>query len=147
MFTKSRPDSTEQVTTGINPVQPTAESQQTPGYGTRAGRFSRRLRRPVLGLATVACMLALGVGAASAAQAQVNPATPHHVFLWGDCSVNLGNVQTSNGAAVGGADVMCNSTRGYITAHVYLWRAQPGSSWVLVGSGGGTDYNNHGLYA
>ena len=146
MSTKSRPSSTEQVTTGINPVQPTAESEQTPGHRTQAGRFSRRLRRPVFGLAAAACMLALGVGAASAAQAQVNPAAPHYVFPWGDCSVNVGSVATPNGAAVGGVDVTCNSTRGHITAYVYLYR-DIGGSWVLVGSGGGTDYNNHGLYA
>jgi len=58
--------------------------------------------------------------------------------------VNLGNVRTSNGAALGGADITCNHYRGYITAYVYLYRWNE-SSWVRVGSGGGTDYDNNGL--
>jgi hypothetical protein len=117
------------------PISPEAPliQQIVPG---RRGHFSRRLLRPVLALAASACTLALGLGVASAAQAQVNPAGPHHVWAWGDCSVTLGNVKTSNGAAVGGADITCGHYRGHITASVYLYRYN-GSSWVRVGSGGG----------
>ena len=60
---KSGPSSTEQVTTGINPVQPTAESKQAPGNGNQAGRFSRAAcADSVFGLAATACMLALSRG-------------------------------------------------------------------------------------
>jgi hypothetical protein len=127
------------------PASQEAPLTQQVGPGPR-GHLPRRLPRPVLALAASACTLALGLGAASAAQAQVNPAGPHHVWAWGDCSVTLGNVKTSNGAAVGGADITCGHYRGSITAYVYLYRYN-GSSWVRVGSGGGTDYNNYRLSA
>jgi hypothetical protein len=110
-------------------------SQVVPVPGRR-GRVTRRVRRPMIGLATALCTLALGLGAASAAQAQVNPGGPHYYFPWGDCSVALGNVAWTGGAAVGGADISCKHYHSYIGATVQLMRWD-GYRWVDVRNGGG----------
>lgn len=107
-------------------------------------RVTRFLRRPAVALATVACVLGVSLGAATGAQAQVNSGGPHYVFPWGDCTVNLGNVAQADRAAVGGADITCNHYRGFISAHVYLYRWN-GTSWAAVRGGDGTNYNNYEL--
>jgi hypothetical protein len=118
--------------------------QQTGDSGR--GRSSGRPLKLAIALAASAGALAVGLGTASAAQAQVNPDGPHFVFSWGDCQVDLGNVKTSNGAAVGGADITCDHYHDRITAWVELYRYN-GSGWDLVSSGGGSDDNDYGLYA
>lgn len=111
----------------------------------RIERVSRRLRRPVSGIAIVVCALALGLGVTSAAQAQVNPNGPHAYFTLSDCKITLGNVAWSGspkGAAVGGADIICSHYHSYIGAIVYLWRWDLSrGSWVNVSSGS-LAYNN-----
>jgi hypothetical protein len=98
----------------------------------------------MLGAAIAMCTLALGLGVASAAQAQVNPNGPHAVIPWGDCTVTLGNVAWTGGAAVGGADLICKHYHSYVGATVYLYRWD-GSKFVLVRSGGGGYNNWYGL--
>ena len=105
----------------------------------RLERVSRRLRRPISGVAIVMCALAMGLGATSAAQAQVNPNGPHAYFVLSDCTITLGNVAWSGsptGAAVGGADITCAHYHSYIGAIVYLWRWDISrGSWVNVSTG------------
>jgi hypothetical protein len=108
------------------------------------GGISRRVLRPIYGLAAAACTLTLIFGGASAAQAQVNPIAPNYVFSWGDCPVTLGGVAWTNGWAVGGVDVNCHSRHGSVSATVYLWRWN-GSSWSAVGSGTGAYSNAYGI--
>ena len=115
--------------------------------GRNRGRLSRRALRTVLSLSTAACALALAVGGASAADAQVNPSAPEYTFPWGDCPVTLGSVAWPKGWAVGGVDVNCHSRHSYVSATVYLWRWNNTSGWTEVGSGSGAFSNAYGISA
>jgi hypothetical protein len=91
-------------------------------------------------LAAAGTMLAVTVGSlavgASSAGAVVNQngAPTHRYTLTGtNCSALVGAVRTTNGAAMGGADVTCGSTHN-ITATVVLYRWN-GSSWATYSSG------------
>jgi hypothetical protein len=104
-------------------------------------RLPRYLRRPAIALTSTACALAISLGAATAAQAQVNPKGPNYPFAWGDCWVDVGNVASTGGVAVGGVDIYCGHYYD-ITAHIYLYRWNINAKkWVLVGTGGGAGYN------
>jgi hypothetical protein len=116
-----------------------SEITTTATPGRSRGRQPRRVLRSLLGLAAVACTLALALGVAPAAQAQVNQ-IGSHTFLWGDCPVTLGTVKWTNGWAVGGVDVNCYTRHDYVGATVYLWwRYSPSSPWNRAAMG--TDYN------
>jgi hypothetical protein len=131
-------DPINEKTAATNQVVPASASDH-PG-----GHVGRRALRATLGVATAMCTLALGLGVASAAQAQVNPGGPHALIQWGDCKVTLGNVAWTGGAAVGGADIICGHYHSYVGATVYLYRYD-GSKFVYVRSGGGGYNNWYGL--
>ena len=97
---------------------------------------SRLARRPVLALAGLA--LAAVIATAGPAHANVNTVDggPYTKYDWGDCTIYVGSVKTWNGAAVGGADIWCNSVRGKIIAQVSLFRFTPSTGWQNVATSG-----------
>ena len=132
-------------------VQPATDLTGTaaPGEDANHAAISRHsgrgLRRGLLAGAASLAVGVAGLGMASTAAATVNPYGPHNVWSWGDCTLNLGNVKTSTGAAEGGLDVSCGHQRGHISAVVNLWRYN-GSQWVeMTSSGWNTRYGVYGM--
>jgi hypothetical protein len=104
------------------------------------------VRRRGLIVSMIVTFAVVAATAATAGAGVVNQLGPHTVYAWGDCSVDVGNVKTTTGAAVGGADITCGHYRGVITAKVNLYRYTATTGWQLARTSPWyATYNNYAL--